>query len=401
MKRDRTLAVLIAALAMVALVIAVYLSVKSLTGQRVAGCGGDAACDAVLASPWSTVGPVPVSLLGALTYLTVIVGVALRWLTNRQSKLGDTLLLAAAPAMLFAAGWFIYLQLGVIGELCPFCMADHGIGLVLAILIGLTVLPRPALRPGLPIAMGIFAVAGLIAVQRLMPANDTQRTENFFADRDGDATTDDGKRHVSMFGGDLQFVLQDVPYLGDPQADQVVGLIFDYGCLYCRAMHKLLDDEIDRGSTRFVVVPLPVTIDEKKNPYAQSDKPMFDDSEERARLSLAVAAIDRAKWKQFDRWLFAMDESTSKFPRSTKDARAKAIELVGEEALNQQLAGQSLKQHNATIQRNIELLKHIDPPRYIPIVTTPGAPNHLTERFYDIAELEKLLDEAADQMESD
>ena len=379
------------------MVIAVYLSIQALSGDAVAGCGGDAGCGAVLASPWSKVGPLPVSVLGAATYLLVLVGLGLRGTAGRGARLGDALLLVAAPAMLVAAGWFTFVQLVIIGELCPYCMADHALGVVLAGLIACLVLPRPALKPALPIALGFTAVLGLIAIQHLAPTNDTRATDNFFADRDGDTTTPDGKRHVSMFGGDLQFVLQDQPYLGDPHADQVVGLVLDYACPHCRAMHMLLDETLQQGGARFVLVTLPITIDEQANPYIQSDSPAFDDSEQRALLSLSVAAIDREKWQQFDRWLFAMD-SPGNFPRSAKDARAKAEQLVGTEALNAQLTGDALQRHRDTVSRNIELLSHIDPPRYIPVVTTPGAPRHLTERFYDIKVLNTLLDQAKERL---
>lgn len=387
--------------ALAAFAIACYLSVQSLTGGAVAGCGGDAGCGAVLASPWSKAGPVPVSLLGAVVYLAVLVGVGLRWRAmsaDRSSKPGDALLIAAAPALLVAAGWFTYIQIGVVGEICAYCMAEHGLGVVLALLIRTAVMAKPAVRPGPPLVLGMLAVAALIAVQQFAPALDIKTSENFFADRDGDATTPDGQRYVSMFGGDLQFVLQEVPYLGDAQAQQVVGLIFDYGCLHCRALHKLLEEGIEQDPDRFVVVPLPITLQPQHNPYAQSDNAAFDDSYERAKLALAVAAIDRDKWEQFDRWLWS-PASTSGFPRSAADARAKAAELVGEATLDAQLTGDALDEHRATINRNIELLQHIDPPRSVPIVTTPGAPSHLTERFYDLSVLEGLLDEAADRLE--
>ncbi|MFN3167176.1 MAG: vitamin K epoxide reductase family protein [Phycisphaeraceae bacterium] len=399
--RSLALLGLVALGAAAALAIAGYLSVQSLTGGAVAGCGGEAGCGAVLASPWSRAGPVPVSVLGALVYLGVLVGVGLRWRAQaqgRSSKLGDALLIAAAPALLVAAGWFTYIQFAVVGDICAYCMAEHGLGVALALLIRADVVAKPAVRPGPFIALGVTAVAGLIAVQQFAPSLDVQTTENFFVDRDGDTTTPDGDRHVSMFGGDLQFVLQDTPHLGDPQAEQVVGLVFDYGCLHCRALHKLLEEGIKQDPRRFVVVPLPITLQPKHNPYAQSDNAAFDDSHERATLALAVAAIDRGKWERFDRWLWSPASPTG-FPRSAEDARAKAVELVGEDALQAQLTGDAIEQHRATVNRNIGLLRHLDPPRTVPIVTTPGAPRHLTERFYDLAVLDALLDEAAERLQ--
>ena len=51
--------------------------------------------------------------------------------------------------------------------------------------------------------------------------------------------------------------------------------------------------------------------------------------------------------------------------------------------------------HREAIDRNIALLSLIpEGSRYIPIVTSPGAPRHLTERFYEIDVLLNLLAEA-------
>ena len=58
----RWLIVLAGVLTLAALLISAYLSMQALTGQAVAGCGADDGCGAVLASPWSKVLGVPVSL---------------------------------------------------------------------------------------------------------------------------------------------------------------------------------------------------------------------------------------------------------------------------------------------------------------------------------------------------
>ncbi len=388
------LSLVAAILAVVALAIASYLSVQSLRGEDVAGCGGASGCAQVLSSRWATIGPVPVSLIGATAYLLVLAGLALRVVSQGKSTLGDMLLLALSPAMLIAAGWFTYLQVVELEAFCKFCMIDHGLGVVLGVLLLIIAWDRQAWARSIkPIAVGAVLATLMVMFQLSLPEQGEVITrDNPFADRDGDAWID-GRRYVSLFSGALQFELQDVPTLGDVQAKQVVAVVFDYGCPHCRKLHRLLDDAIEEDPSRFVVVPLPITIHPKNNPYTYTEQPAFEDSYERAKLSLAVAAIDRAAWHTFDRWLFALDGGD--FPRSAKDARAKAAELVGESALKQQLTGEALEQHRATINRTIELLGLIEPPIYIPIVTTPGAPRHLTESFDDLAVLETLLQEAA------
>ena len=389
---SRGLVVVAGALALAALAVSGYLSLQALTGQPVAGCGAEDGCGAVLASPWSKVLGVPVSLLGSAVYLAVLVGLGLRLRPNASHKLGDFLLLAAAPAMLIAAVWYTYIQLVEIQEICKYCMADHGLGGVLSVLLPLIMLGKTTLKPAIPLALGVVGCVGLLTLQHATLAEDTLSTDNIFVDRDGDAIID-GKRQVSLFGGALQVVLEDTPYIGDPRAEQVVAVIFDYACPHCRATHMLIEDAIKADKVAFVFMPLPISIAEEDNPHIRSDNERFKDSYELATLAQAVATVDMQKWRKFDKWLFS--EETD-FPRSAEDARAKAIELIGEDALQAQLEGDALDAHQAVIDRNIELMALIpEDARYIPVVTSPGAPRHLTERFYEITVLKDLLEEAA------
>lgn len=395
---SRGLIVLAGVLAVVALGISGYLSLQAFTGQAVAGCGADEGCGAVLASPWSKVLGVPVSLLGSATYLAVLIGLGLRLRASASNKLGDFLLLAAAPAMLIAAVWYTYIQLVEIQEICPYCMADHSIGVVLGVLLPLIVLGKTALKPVLPIALGIVGCIALIGLQHATLSEDTMSTDNPFVDRDGDQVID-GKRHVSLFGGELQFVVEETPHIGDLGAEQVVAVIFDYACPHCRATHTLIEDALKADPDAFVFVPLPISISPDHNPHINSDNERFAESYELATLAQAVAAVDLEKWKAFDHWLFS-PETAVDFPRSAEDARIMAAELVGKVALNAQLTDAAVATHAATIDENIELMALIpEDARYIPVVTSPGAPRHLTERFYEIDVLEKLLKEAAAGLE--
>lgn len=390
-----------AALALAALGVSGYLSVQTLTGQAVAGCGGVDGCGAVLASPWSKVFGLPVSLLGSAAYLAVLIGLGLRLQSNATNKLGDFLLLAAAPAMLIAAAWYTYIQFVEIEDICPYCMVDHGIGVVLAVLLPILVFGKTLIKPAMPIALGCVGIVGLLAVQHFTLDHNVMTTKNHFVDRDGDEVIDN-KRMVSMFGGELQFAIDEVPHYGDSEAKQVVGLMFDYACPHCRKTHRMINEAIEQDSQRFVVVPLPITILQSRNPHIFSDLERFDDSEERALLAQAVAAVDFEKWRTFDRWLFSYETA----PWSAEEARAKAVELIGEEALSAQLAGETAEQHRATIQSYIDLLALFavngekNPDLRIPVVTAPGAPYHIHEGFYDLVALEKLLEEAATGLES-
>jgi len=75
---------------------------------------------AVITSQWAYIGPIPLALLGAGYYLTMLVMGGL-WLETKDERL-ETLIIPITVGGLFASAYFVYLQLGVIGAICPFCM---------------------------------------------------------------------------------------------------------------------------------------------------------------------------------------------------------------------------------------------------------------------------------------
>ena len=90
------------------------------------------------------------------------------------------------------------------------------------------------------------------------------------------------------------------------------------------------------------VIALPVPLERSCNDAASGSG--HYGACELAKLSIAVWRIDQAKFKEFHNWMF---EST----RSTSEARAKAGQLVGAQALNRELA----LPHAANY-----ILKHVD-----------------------------------------
>ncbi len=114
-----------------------YLSWHYLMGAAVIGCGGGSPCEQVLGSRWSEIaGVLPVSGLAAGTYLAMLVcsfylGPATA-ASDRRVAWAAMLVLAGAIAG--SAVWFTVLQEWVIGAMCPYCMATHVAGLLLAAL---------------------------------------------------------------------------------------------------------------------------------------------------------------------------------------------------------------------------------------------------------------------------
>lgn len=116
----------------VALAISAYLAWFSLTHGKVAGCGPESGCDAVLKSRWAYWLGIPVSLPALAVYASLLGGTfrlrpglpaeSRRWIWR--------LLIVLAVMIAGAALWFIFLQLVLIKRICPFCMVAHGCGLV-------------------------------------------------------------------------------------------------------------------------------------------------------------------------------------------------------------------------------------------------------------------------------
>src|SRR5579863_5004394 len=115
-----------------------YLLAVSLDQQRLpVGCGAGSGCAAVLASRWSSLLGLPVGGAAAVVYLGVFIATfyieAQRTVAIRRTAW--SLLIWSAAIIAGAALWFISLQLCVIDAICPWCMADHAVGLLLSILI--------------------------------------------------------------------------------------------------------------------------------------------------------------------------------------------------------------------------------------------------------------------------
>src|SRR5262245_18986352 len=122
----------------IALALCSYLSWHYRMGTTVIGCGGGNSCDQVLSSRWSAVrGVLPVSGLAAGAYLAMLVaslfiGPATA-LAERRLAWGAMLILVGSLAG--SAVWFTIVQKWVIRAFCPYCMATHVLGVMLAVLV--------------------------------------------------------------------------------------------------------------------------------------------------------------------------------------------------------------------------------------------------------------------------
>jgi uncharacterized membrane protein/protein-disulfide isomerase len=351
-------------LSALALALSAYLGWHYLAGGSVIGCGVGSSCDRVLNGRWATVGGVlPVSGLAAGAYLAMVVaslfiGPAAAAPVRRLAW-GAMLVLVGAAAG--GAVWFTIVQKWVIGAFCPYCMATHITGLLLAALViwrapvqfdddstdvALTnpappdvgaaapaapnastsamiaapvqdvfqAAPRRVIRPLPPIGLALagLTLAGILAVCQA------------------------GFAPPAVYrGGESQVNLPAInphaaPLVGSPDALYVVTLLFDYECPHCQQMHFMLDEAIRRYGGKLAFALCPTPLNSQCNPYIFRDVDEFKDSCELAKVGLAVWVAKREAFPVFDRWMFSHESGDRWHPRTLDAARSKAVELVGQ-----------------------------------------------------------------------
>jgi len=139
---------------------------------------------AVITSPWAYVLGIPLATFGAIYYLATL-GLTLWWFDTRHPLIIKILTPMTASGVLFSA-YFVYLQLGVIGEICPFCMVSASatvilFGLELGILrlsdtpslsamvadVGGLVTETNYAVVAIPVLVGALTVAGMFVIPML------------------------------------------------------------------------------------------------------------------------------------------------------------------------------------------------------------------------------------------
>lgn len=110
---------------------ATHLTISHYTGADLR-CGNAGGCNTVTGSAYSAILGIPVALLGALYYASVIL-LAIAYLDTKKEKLLRVLTVLPI-AGLVASLWFVYLQLFVIHSICIYCMVSAGTSTVLFIL---------------------------------------------------------------------------------------------------------------------------------------------------------------------------------------------------------------------------------------------------------------------------
>jgi uncharacterized membrane protein len=121
---DRKLKHISIVLATLGLLVAIYMTIYKLTDNQTM-CLGNGGCSVVNNSVYSEVYGIPVALVGAVGYATIL---AVDILSGRWSALRNNGTLAifglCLAGFLFTL-YLIYVELALIKALCPFCVASQ------------------------------------------------------------------------------------------------------------------------------------------------------------------------------------------------------------------------------------------------------------------------------------
>jgi uncharacterized membrane protein len=136
MDRDEVLRRLGMLFSLVGLAVSAYLIYIKFVPQALF-CSGVGGCEAVNSSSYSTILGVPIALLGALAYITLLVLLLgegrLPWL--KEWGLPMELCLALAGTLYSA--WLTYLELFVLHAVCPYCVTS---AVMITLILGVTAL---------------------------------------------------------------------------------------------------------------------------------------------------------------------------------------------------------------------------------------------------------------------
>jgi uncharacterized membrane protein len=314
-----------------------------LAGGSMAGCGTGSPCDQVLNSRWSVIaGILPVSGLAMGVYLALLVaGFFIGPDTEAPvRRLAWSVMLILAGSVAGSAIWFTVLQKWVIGTFCPYCMTTHITGLLLAALViwraitvfpnysdnilqmkhsrvkkGSTETPVRIIRPlhAMGLALIGLVLAGILAA--------------FQAGFTPTVVYRDGESQDNLPSIDYNTV----PMVGSADAPYVVTLLFDYQCSHCQKIHFMLNAAINRYSGKLAFVLCPAPLNPGCNPFIPRDVDAFKNSCELAKIGLTVWVARRVAYPAFESWMFTFESGDNWRPRSLESARAKAVELVGQE----------------------------------------------------------------------
>ena len=226
MKRatDKTFAWAMTLLGVIALALCIFMAVHAMNGSHMIGCSAGSSCNSVMSSRWSSLfGLIPVSLPAAGLYLAFLLCSVAGAVSDDEElrTMARNCMIAIAGAVSVASMWFIALQIFAVHDLCRYCMTAHTVGIIISIAVIIRYFND--LKSRMWLAGG--AIAGVVfAVIQLLTAPSSVYDAGFV------------EEPLPAVSG------MDEPLIGNPDAEHVVEILFDYQCSHCRTMHPWLEE---------------------------------------------------------------------------------------------------------------------------------------------------------------
>lgn len=121
-------------LAVVGLTDSIYLTWIKLTAEGV--CVAGEGCEIVNTSPYSSIGGIPIALLGAGAYLTLLAVLFMEARSQFFAFNGPMLVFGISLAGVLYSAYLTYLELYVIHAICEFCVLSAIVLVLMLILSG-------------------------------------------------------------------------------------------------------------------------------------------------------------------------------------------------------------------------------------------------------------------------
>ena len=129
----------------IGLLVSIYMTIFKLTNNE-SMCIGSHGCSIVNASKYSVINGIPVAVIGALGYLSIL---ALLYLENKPGffqENGSMLLFGVTLIGFLFTVWLIYLEVALIKAYCPFCITSQVSMTIIFILTVVRTLKQPTLQ---------------------------------------------------------------------------------------------------------------------------------------------------------------------------------------------------------------------------------------------------------------
>ena len=328
LRRFKTAALLLLA---ACLALAGWMVFHSLAGVRLVGCGAGGGCDSVMGSSWAYVlGGVPVSLPAAVAYL--LLGLCVLFLGGEAAE-DRSLDRILWPLMLFLSGcivgaalWFCILQAFVFHAFCPWCTALHLLGCILVALVLFGSVVRQAHQPNRSVPELVEGPAGhrrlLWFIAGVLAAGVFALVQAYTRPA---AVYDTGRADASL----PTFTDEEIPALGPQEAPEELTLLFDFQCVHCRRLHKVLPDLLEKADGQYRIRLCPIPLSSACNPYIPaSGIDRFAGSCALTRCALAVWYARPEAYGEY--WDYLLGGGDAKASVTPEEAEARARALLGD-----------------------------------------------------------------------